>query len=99
MPLSLSGESEGNLTGIMDGQGEAGKKGDLPLTAEGVRQVERAGRRLADVPFTRAYASDLIRAFDTARAIVQANKAGFDDVNKIEVRLEEGFLKANYASS
>ena len=79
--MSTSGESNGNLKHVVDGQ-----RLDMPLSADGVRQAEQAGQRLAEVAFTRAYASDLSRATETARAIVRANKTGFNDVAKIEVR-------------
>ena len=54
------GESENNVkkhwTGWMD----------VPLTEKGRMQASRTARYLTDVPFDRVYASDLIRACDTA---------------------------------
>ncbi len=67
----------------MDGQWG---KGNFPLTARGRRQAENAGARLAMEPFTAAYSSDLRRAAETARIILRANKRGFNDESKIEVR-------------
>jgi broad specificity phosphatase PhoE len=42
---------------------------DPPLSAEGRRQAELLGRRLAGRPLAGFYASDLKRAFETAEAI------------------------------
>jgi broad specificity phosphatase PhoE len=42
---------------------------DPPLSAEGLRQAERLGQRLAGRSFTGFYASDLKRAFETAEAV------------------------------
>lgn len=58
---------------------------DSPLTAQGRQQAERVGQRLATVQFEALYSSDLGRAVQTAKAIVQkcAREIVFD------VRLRE----------
>jgi broad specificity phosphatase PhoE len=60
--LVRHGQSEANLVQRWQGQG------DSPLSALGRQQAERLGRRLIGRRFTRAVASDLQRAVDTARA-------------------------------
>ncbi len=45
---------------------------DPPLSAEGRRQAERVGQRLAGRRLVRLYSSDLKRAFETAQAIEAA---------------------------
>ncbi len=43
---------------------------DVPLSPRGQAQAAALGRALANMPFTHAYSSDLIRALETARAIL-----------------------------
>lgn len=62
--LVRHGESTYNAEGRIQGQEDA------PLSERGRWQAEQIGRRLAGVTFEAAYASDLSRAADTARAIV-----------------------------
>ena len=44
---------------------------NLPLNAVGHGQAAEAGKALKDVKFAAAYASDLHRAFHTAKGIVE----------------------------
>lgn len=49
---------------------------DIPLNATGRWQAQRAAQALADEPITAIYASDLLRAYETAQAV--ANALGVD---------------------
>ncbi|MCX7278954.1 MAG: histidine phosphatase family protein [Burkholderiales bacterium] len=49
---------------------------DIPLNATGRWQAERAAQALVDEPITAIYASDLMRAYETAQAV--ANAVGVD---------------------
>ncbi len=62
--LIRHGEAEGNLYRRAQGQT------DSPLTARGREQVRSLAPRFASTPLAAAYASDLRRAADTARAAV-----------------------------
>ena len=62
--LVRHGETEWNRIGRAQGQS------DPPLNDAGRTQAHRVAVRLAGTDFERAYASDLQRAVDTARAIV-----------------------------
>ena len=55
------GQSEANLGGFHSGNI------DVALTEEGERDAACAGRLLAGIPFDRVYASDFLRARQTAR--------------------------------
>ena len=46
---------------------------DSALTDKGVRDAQNAGQRLAQIPFTKAYTSDSLRAQRTAKYILAAN--------------------------
>ncbi|MEK0306575.1 histidine phosphatase family protein [Bifidobacterium favimelis] len=46
---------------------------NAPLTEDGLDDADRAGRKLAGVPFRAAYCSDTTRAQETARRILSAN--------------------------
>lgn len=46
---------------------------DSALTDKGVRDAQDAGQRLAQIPFTKAYTSDSLRAQRTAKYILAAN--------------------------
>ena len=59
--LIRHGETYGNIENLFCGHSETA------LTDLGVRQAQAVGKRLADVSFSAAYASDLSRAADTAR--------------------------------
>lgn len=63
--LVRHGESTYNAEGRIQGQQDA------PLSARGRQQAERIGERLRSYAFDACYASDLSRAADTARAIMQ----------------------------
>lgn len=63
--LVRHGESTGNRDGLFQGQA------DLPLSTLGRSQAELLARRLASTHFAAIYASDLIRALDTALIIAQ----------------------------
>ncbi|MHB8644519.1 MAG: histidine phosphatase family protein, partial [Thermomicrobiales bacterium] len=52
-------------------EGRIQRQQDAPLSERGRRQVERIGERLRSYSFDACYASDLSRAADTARAIMQ----------------------------
>ncbi len=54
------GQSESNLARIFTGQG------NVPLTPLGMEQAERTAEYLKDQPITHIYASDLLRAMQTA---------------------------------
>jgi len=69
MPLSRvllvrHGETDYNVTGRWQGQL------DTPLNALGREQADKVGLALRDVPLGLVVSSDLVRAADTARAIV-----------------------------
>ncbi len=63
--LVRHGESTYNAEGRIQGQQDA------PLSERGRGQAERIGERLRSYEFDACYASDLSRAADTARAIMQ----------------------------
>ena len=48
---------------------------DIPLNDMGRWQAKRLGRAVADVGIARIYASDLLRAFETARAVADTTGA------------------------
>jgi probable phosphoglycerate mutase len=62
--LVRHGETDWNVECRAQGQS------DTPLNDLGLSQVERLAARLAPVPFAAAYASDLKRVTDTAKAIL-----------------------------
>ena len=64
--LVRHGETLWNQQGRMQGQH------DSPLTPTGLHQARQLGRRLANVPFTALYSSDLGRAHQTARCIADS---------------------------
>ena len=43
---------------------------DVPLTAKGIEDARNVGEMLKNVPFDKVYASDLIRAVETARNVL-----------------------------
>ncbi len=63
--ITRHGETEENLSGILQGH--------LPgtLSAEGIRQAEKVALRLKTETFDYIYSSDLNRAADTAKKIVE----------------------------
>jgi probable phosphoglycerate mutase len=72
--LIRHGETAHNLDGIFQGQL------DTPLTERGHEQARQTGAALANVGFSRIYASDLRRAADTALAMAGqvGNSVQFD---------------------
>lgn len=62
--LVRHGETQSNIDRVFQGQL------DTPLTERGFRQATAVGAALQDVTFDAVYSSDLSRASDTARAIV-----------------------------
>jgi probable phosphoglycerate mutase len=66
---------------------------DTPLTPEGVEVAEYLGVGLKDVPFKAAYSSDLGRARQTARIVLDSK--GQKDMNIIEV---PGVRETNFGS-
>ena len=62
--LVRHGETEWTAARRLQGQT------DVPLSCRGLRQAQEVALRLADVDFDCAYASDLSRALDTAKAIL-----------------------------
>ena len=59
---------------------------DVPLSSEGHRQAREVARYLARVEFDAAYASDLSRALDTARAILRAQSGPVTLVSDPDLR-------------
>lgn len=57
---------------------------DVPLSAEGRAQAQALARALRTIPFTRAYSSDLIRAYETASTIVEPR--GLDVLADVRLR-------------
>lgn len=64
--LVRHGESEWNAAGRLQGQA------DPPLSALGRHQAAHMAARLVDEPIDAIVSSDLLRAFDTARALADA---------------------------
>lgn len=62
--LVRHGQSVGNVRRTFHGQT------DYPLTQEGRRQAQQAAEKLREVSFTRCFASNLQRAWDTAQICV-----------------------------
>ena len=64
--LIRHGETDWNAEGRIQGQS------DVPLNPRGHQQAERLAHYLAEEPVTAIYASDLLRASETARYVAQA---------------------------
>lgn len=62
------GETFLNLYGRMQGWANA------PLTDQGIQDVHRSGKGLANVTFDAVYSSDLMRTIETAQIILKENK-------------------------
>jgi broad specificity phosphatase PhoE len=58
------GETDWNAKHLIMGQR------DLPLNARGCAQAALTAKRLADIPFTACYSSDLVRARETAEILL-----------------------------
>lgn len=67
--LIRHGKTLFNTTGQVQGWS------DSPLTASGIKQAEQAGKGLKDIVFTTVYSSDSGRARETAKLILQNNRA------------------------
>jgi broad specificity phosphatase PhoE len=63
--LVRHGETESNRLGLALG------RDDVPLNERGRWQAERLGRALASEPLAAVYASPLVRALNTARAVAE----------------------------
>jgi len=62
--LVRHGQSEGNISGCVNGQK------DVPLTEQGYEEARRAGQYLEGLTFDRIYSSDLIRTVQTAQTAI-----------------------------
>uniref|UniRef100_A0A8C0TV80 Fructose-2,6-bisphosphatase TIGAR n=1 Tax=Cyanistes caeruleus TaxID=156563 RepID=A0A8C0TV80_CYACU len=78
------GETRYNKDKILQGQGV-----DEPLSATGFRQADAAGLFLSNVKFTHVFSSDLLRAKQTAAAILGKNRFCKDLEIKYDARLRE----------
>ena len=67
--LVRHGETTANRDGVLQGQC------DFPLTEKGEREASQVGSALADVSFTKLYASDLRRVQHTTEIMMSASKA------------------------
>ena len=61
---------------------------DVPLSNVGEKQAELVATRLQNDRFSHIFASDLTRAYDTAKIIAQANKVCRCDIT-VDKRLRE----------
>ena len=68
--LVRHGETQWNAERRVQGQT------DVPMHEHGREQIARTAARLADVPFHAVYASDLVRARETAEIIITASLTG-----------------------
>jgi probable phosphoglycerate mutase len=80
--LVRHGETEWTITGKLTG------RADVPLTARGVSEAERAGEELRGLPFTRVFTSPQSRARQTCE------RAGFGD----RAELDPDLLEWDYGS-
>ncbi|KAF4787567.1 TP53 induced glycolysis regulatory phosphatase [Turdus rufiventris] len=78
------GETRYNKDKILQGQGV-----DEPLSSTGFRQADAAGLFLSNVKFTHVFSSDLLRAKQTAAAILGKNRFCKDLEIKYDARLRE----------
>lgn len=76
--LVRHGESDGNLRGTFSG------RADVALTELGRRQAQLTAEYLAKKRIDVAYASDLVRAFETAEIISRPHKIGVIPVSEFE---------------
>uniref|UniRef100_A0A8C7XQQ5 fructose-2,6-bisphosphate 2-phosphatase n=1 Tax=Oryzias sinensis TaxID=183150 RepID=A0A8C7XQQ5_9TELE len=70
LTLVRHGETQCNKEGRLQGQAI-----DSPLSETGLQQAEAAGRYLREVKFSHAFASDMLRAKQTAETILQHNSS------------------------
>uniref|UniRef100_A0A672HP12 TP53 induced glycolysis regulatory phosphatase a n=1 Tax=Salarias fasciatus TaxID=181472 RepID=A0A672HP12_SALFA len=68
--ISFCGETPYNKEGLLQGQAI-----DSPLSEVGFQQAEAAGRYLKDVKFTNVFVSDMLRAKQTAEAVMKHNSS------------------------
>ncbi|NP_001089513.1 fructose-2,6-bisphosphatase TIGAR [Xenopus laevis] len=78
------GETRYNKEKLLQGQGI-----DEPLSEMGFKQADAAGRFLSNVRFTHVFSSDLIRAKQTACAIMRNNQLSEDIKIMYDPRLRE----------
>ena len=76
--LILHGESQGNIKSVFLGHG------DLDLTERGYAQAQKTAEYLKNIPVDAIYSSDLLRAYNTAKAT--AEKFGLPIVARMELR-------------
>jgi len=67
--LVRHGETTANRDGVLQGQC------DFPLTEKGEREASQVGTALADVSFTKLYASDLRRVQHTTEIMMSGSKS------------------------
>ena len=70
---------------------------DIALNPKGLWQAEQAARALADEPIAAIYASDLLRAWHTARAIAQTTAAPLVASQNLRERCFGSFEGMTYA--
>jgi len=66
------GETDANVKGIL-------QSADWPLNKKGKEQAMQASKRFSNEKFTRAYVSDMVRAMETARIVLEPH----DDVEVV----------------
>ncbi|XP_056272860.1 probable fructose-2,6-bisphosphatase TIGAR A isoform X2 [Pseudoliparis swirei] len=71
LSLIRHGETQYNKEGLLQGQAI-----DSSLSETGRQQAEAAGRYLQDVQFSNVFVSDMLRARQTAEAIMKLNRSG-----------------------
>jgi broad specificity phosphatase PhoE len=87
------GESAANKWGLLAGQD------DVPLTKGGVQEAQALGSKttyIRDTPFWRAYASDLVRAKDTAVHALEAGNRR--EVWKEQLQLDPQLRERSYGA-
>jgi broad specificity phosphatase PhoE len=87
------GESAANKWGLLAGQN------DVPLTPGGIQEAQALGSKttyIRDTPFWRAYASDLVRAKDTAVHALEAG--GRREVWKDQLQLDAQLRERSYGA-
>lgn len=64
---------------------------NAPLTVKGVADAVDAGKRLNSIKFDHAYSSDMPRAFDTGKYVLQQNPSTLEEPIKDKAFREENF--------
>lgn len=82
--LARHGETDWNLERRVQGHT------DRPLNATGLEQARALANQLASEPFAAVYASDLVRARDTAKIVAE--------VHGLDVKLDSGLREKNFGS-